>query len=121
MKNDVLEARVFKPWIPEEYPKVFLCWVSICKCVTRSLCVDRDRLFGSDPNSLRYSGAKVLRSKMREGARAFSKQLSTRSPRVYFDLKDDFPSNFTIIFFELFCNLNCMRIVSFSNGGFNWV
>ena len=58
---------------------------------------------------------------MREGARAFSKQLSTRSPRVYFDLKDDFPSNFTIIFFELFCNLNCMRIVSFSNGGFNWV
>ena len=119
--NGVLEARVFNPWIPEEYPKRFFLWVSICEFVTRSLCVDRDRLFGSDPNSLRYSGAKVLRSKMWEGARAFSKQLSTGSPRLYFDLKDDFPSNFTIIFFELFCNLNCMRIVSFSNGGFNWV
>ena len=120
MKNDVLEARVFNPWIPEEYPKGFFLWVSICKCVTRSHCVDRDRLFGSDPNSLKYSGSKALRSKMWQGARAFSKHLSTGSPRVYFDLKDDFASNITISFFELFYNLDHMRSVSFSNGGFNW-
>ena len=32
--------------------KGFLRWVSICKCVTSSLCVDRDPLFGSNPNSM---------------------------------------------------------------------
>ena len=26
--------------------------VSTCKCLTRSLCVDRDQIFGIDPNSL---------------------------------------------------------------------
>ena len=50
---------------------------------------------------------------MWEGARAFSKHLSTGSPQVYFDVKDDFASNFTILFFELFCNLDHMRSVSF--------
>ena len=99
LKNEVLEARVFNPWILEEYPMRFFLWISICKCVTRSLCVDRDRFFFSDPNSLKYSGGKALRSKMWEGARAFSKHLSTGSPLVYFDLKDDFASNVTIFFF----------------------
>lgn len=32
--------------------KGFLWWVLMCKCVTRSLWVDRHRLFISDPNSL---------------------------------------------------------------------
>ena len=106
---------------PKSIQRVFFLWVSICKCATRSLCVVRGRLFGSDPNSLKYSGAKALRSEMWEGTRAFSKHLSTGSPWVYFDLKDDFDSNFTILSFELFCNLDHMRSVSFSNGGFNWV
>ena len=36
---------------PMRIPRVFL-WVSICKCVTHSLCVNGDQLFGSDLNSL---------------------------------------------------------------------